>query len=119
MTLVGVSQQWIGQYLQTELLAEPVAVTDGGDPLAEAVRDDRGVPFQPVVLDAGAQRVIGVEFRTTTNVTDACERWSAGTGLVWNSVPIEWHLLISAHTKDIDFDQPIEFMAPTEADCSG
>lgn len=118
VTLDGVKQSWVDQFVGAAMLARPVVVTDGGDVFREAGRDDSGAPFQPIVLETGDQRVIGVEFRTTSDVRDACERWMVGSGVVFEHLPIEWHWLRSPHTQEIEFFRPVEFVAPTAADCS-
>jgi hypothetical protein len=65
VTLYGVSRAWLEQDPETNLLAKPVAGLDGGDPLQAAGTEMlRGSPFEPVVLDPGDQRIVGVEFRT-------------------------------------------------------
>jgi hypothetical protein len=118
VTLTG-AKSWMDQYTEPALLAEPVLISDAGDPLPEPRRDAPTTPFAPIVLKPGAERLVGVEFRTTGDVNDACLRWSVGTGIVFESVPIEWHWLANTHTVDLAFSEPLEFMAPTEADCFG
>ena len=118
VTLDGVTSSWIDQLEEAAMLARPVVVTDGGDAFREAGRDDSGAPLQPIVLEAGDQRVVGVEFRTTGNVRDACERWVVGSGMVFDSVPFQWHWLTSPHALEVAFGHPVEFMAPTATDCS-
>jgi hypothetical protein len=117
VTLDG-AKSWIDRYAGSALLAEPVLVSDGGNPIPEPRRDVAATPFAPIVLSPGQQRLVGVEFRTTADLADACQRWSVGTGVVFESIPMEWHWLASTHTLDLAFSEPIEFLAPTEADCS-
>jgi hypothetical protein len=116
VTLTG-AKSWMDQYTEPALLAEPVLVSDAGDPIPEPRRDAPTTPFAPIVLKPGAERLVGVEFRTTGDVADACLRWSVGSGMVFESIPIEWHWLANTHTVDLAFSEPLEFMAPTEADC--
>ena len=71
------------------------------------------------MLGPGAERLIGLEFRTTGDVAFACQHWIEGSGVGWDAVPIAWHWLAFGHTGQISFDTGIEFMAPTAADCSG
>jgi len=118
VTLTGATS-WLDRYAGSALLAEPVVVSDGGDSVPEPRHDVPNTPFAPIVLSPGEQRLVGVEFRTTGDLADACQRWSVGSGVVFESIPIEWHWLANTHTLDLAFSQPIEFMAPTEADCSG
>jgi hypothetical protein len=118
VTLLG-ANSWIDRFREPSLLAEPVAVADAGNPIPEPRREMQVVPFGPISLSPGQERLVGVEFRTTSNVQDACMGWSVGTGIVFESVPIEWHWLVNTHTQDIAFPEPIEFMAPTDADCAG
>jgi hypothetical protein len=116
VTLTG-AKSWMDQYKEPALLAEPVLVSDAGDPIPEPRRAAPVMPFAPLVLKPGEERLVGVEFRTTGDVKDACLRWSVGTGIVFESIPIEWHWLANTHTIDLAFSEPLEFMAPTEADC--
>jgi hypothetical protein len=117
VTLVGASR-WLDGFGEQAMLAEPISVTDGGNPLSEAQRAQAGAPFDPVVLETEEQRLVIVEFRTTSDFRDACERWMAGSGVVFESIPVEWHWLVRTQTQDIAFAEPIEFMAPTSADCT-
>ena len=116
VTLTGASS-WIDRYAESVLLAEPVRVSDAGNPIPEPRHDGPAAPFAPIVLSPGEQRLVGVEFRTTSDLADACQRWAVGSGIVFESIPIEWHWLVNTHTVDLAFSEPIEFMAPTEADC--
>lgn len=116
VTLTG-AKSWMEQFEGPDMLAEPVLVIDAGDPIPEPRRDAPVRPFGPFVLKPGEERLVGVEFRTTGDVKDACLGWSVGTGIVFESIPIEWHWLANTHTVDLAFSEPLEFMAPTEADC--
>lgn len=117
VTLDGASRAWLDQFGQTSLLAKPLAVFDGGDPLLGTGTENTSPAFRPIVLDPGEQRVVEIEFRTT-EIRDACQHYSVGTGVIWDSLPIEWHWLINAHVHDIELQRPIEFLAPAEAACS-
>jgi hypothetical protein len=116
VTLMG-AKSWIEQFKQPAMLAEPVLVSDAGNPIPEARYDAPVKPLGPTVLKPGEERLVGVEFRTAGDVKDACLGWSVGTGIVFESVPIEWRWLANTHTVNLAFPEPLEFMAPTEADC--
>jgi hypothetical protein len=117
--LNGVSRAWLDQYPETNLLSKPVVGLDGGDPLqAAGLEVLRGTPFEPMALDPGAQRIVGVEFRTTNDLTYACEHWMDGSGVEWAFVPIAWQWLFTEHVQEIEFAEPITFMAPTASDCA-
>jgi hypothetical protein len=118
VTLTG-AKTWVDQFKEPAMLAEPVLVSDAGDPIPEPRPNLSVTPFAPIVLKPGQERLVGVEFRTTGDMKDACLRWGIGTGIVFESIPIEWHWLANTHTVDLAFPQPVEFMAPTEADCFG
>lgn len=117
VTLDGVSQRWLDQFVESEPLGWPVAGLDGGDPIPELL-ELRGVPFEPVVLKPGDERMVGVEFRTADDTAHACERWVEGSGVGWEAVPMAWHWLFATHEEELAFAEPITFMAPTAADCS-
>jgi hypothetical protein len=117
--LNGVSRPWLDQYAETDLLSKPLLGLDGGDPLqAAGLEVLRGTPFEPVALDPGDERVVGVEFRTTNDLDYACEHWMDGSGGEWAFVPVAWQWLVTEHVQEIEFAEPITFMAPTAADCS-
>jgi hypothetical protein len=76
-------------------------------------------PFRPVVLAPREQRTVGVEFRTTADVTYACTHWMVGTGIGWDQVPVVWRWVATEHETQIDFTKPVTLMAPSATDCSG
>jgi hypothetical protein len=117
ITLNGVSQDWIDQY-PPYILGRPTAGLDGGDPSLGWQGGDP-VPSEPVVLNPGDQRAVGLQFRTSDDLAFLCQHWGEGNGIGWEFVPITWRLLFFEHEQRIDFDEPIVFMAPTAADCSG
>ena len=118
VTLRGVSRDWLGQYEDFAPLAAPVAGLDGGDGFRSIGVEFSGAPFELVVLDPGDERLVGVEFRTTDDRADACERWVEGSAVQWASVTIAWHWLYFGHETELAFVEPIDFMAPTERDCA-
>ena len=118
VTLRGVSRDWLGQYEDFAPLAAPVAGLDGGDGFQSIGVDFSGTPIEPVVLDSGDERLVGVEFRTTDDRADACERWVDGSGVRWEAVTIAWHWLYFGHETELAFLVPIDFMAPTDRDCA-
>jgi hypothetical protein len=119
VALDGVRDDWLSRF-DGSMLSRPVAAMDGGDPaLATAAGTLEGPAFSAIVLGPGAERLIGLEFRTTGDVAFACQHWIEGSGVGWDAVPIAWHWLAFGHTEQISFDTGIEFMAPTAADCSG
>ena len=70
------------------------------------------------MLGPGAERLIGLDFRTTGDVAFACQHWIEGGGVGWDAVPIAWHWLAFGHEVEFSFVAPVDFMAPTAADCS-
>lgn len=118
LTLDGVSRRWIEQF-QSELLMRPVSVLDGGDPLRMSPGAMRANPLRPVVLAPLEQRLVGVQFLTTADVTYACTHWMAGTGIGWEQVPVVWRWLATEHETQIRLTKPLTLMAPSATDCSG
>ena len=117
--LLGVSDEWLGQFADVAPLARPTSDLDGGDPhapgtLAEIVAR----PFAPVTLAPDDERLIGIEFAMTDDVERACQNWQAGTGIGWDAAPISWSLIGFQHLQELAFTAPISFIAPTEEDCS-
>jgi hypothetical protein len=119
VTLHGVSRSWLDQYPETNLLGKPVVGLDGGDPSQAAGTEMlRGSPFEPVALDPGEERIVGVEFRTASNMAEACEHYSEGTAVEWAFVPIAWQWLFREHEQEMELAEPIAFAAPTASECS-
>jgi hypothetical protein len=117
VTLSGVSRRWLDQYPELNLLGRPVVGIDGGDPRTGGPTLPI-TPFQPVVLNADDERAVGLEFRTTNDVAQACANWEEGNGVQWDFVRIAWHWLFTEHEQELQFAEPITFMAPTASDCT-
>jgi hypothetical protein len=116
ITLDGVPDAWFKQFAP-EFLVRPVVALDGGDPTL-GMADLGGTPFRPVVLAPHAQRLVGVEFRTTGDVAYACAHWGRGIAVGWEWLPIEWHWAATRHEVKIVLPQPIEMATPTAGDCA-
>lgn len=116
INLLGVPDAWIEQYQDSAPLARPVADLDGGDPRF-GVPELVGVPYEPMRLSPGAERLIGVEFLVTDDVARACELRSAGGGIQWDQVPLAWSLIGFEHEHQRRLEAPVTFMAPTADDC--
>jgi hypothetical protein len=116
ITLDGVPDAWFKQFAP-ELLIRPIAGLDGGD-ASLGTADLVGTSFRPVVLAPHAQRLVGVEFRTTGDVAYACAHWQRGTGVGWDWLPVAWHWAVTSHEVKIPLRQPVEMAAPTERDCA-
>ncbi len=86
----GVSPGWLHAQSQT---LRATAVLDGGDPRTAAARLDRA-PFQPVLLGAGDERLVGLD-----------------------AVPVAWHRLVAEHEVLIPLARGVMVLAPTKADC--
>jgi hypothetical protein len=117
ITLDGVPDAWFKQFAP-EFLVRPVAALDGGDG-ARGTADLSGTPFRPVVLAPHAQRIVGVEFRTTSDIPYACAHWGRGIAVGWEWLPIEWHWAATRHEVKIVLPQPVEITAPTASNCAG
>lgn len=116
ITLDGVPDAWFKQFAP-EFLVRPVVALDGGDP-SLGMADLSGTPFRPVVLAPHAQRLVGVEFRTTGDVAYACTHWMRGTAVGWDWLPVAWHWAATTHEVKIVLQQPIEMAAPTAGNCA-
>jgi hypothetical protein len=116
ITLDGVPDAWFKQFAP-ELLVRPVAALDGGDGV-RGTADLSATPFRPVVLAPHAQRLVGVEFRTTADVAYACAHWARGTAIGWDRLPVAWHWAVTSHEATVELRQPIEIAAPTANDCA-
>lgn len=117
LNLRGISQGWLDQYTDVKPLGKPIRALDGGDP-QHGLEEVRGVPFEPMVLDSGDERIVGIEFRTTADKAYACEHYEDGGGVAWEFAPIAWRWLFAEHEEEFDFAEPIVFMAPTADDCA-
>jgi hypothetical protein len=118
VTVRGVSRAWLDQYVDIAPLGAPMAGLDGGDGFQSIGDEISGTAFEPVVLDPGDERLVGVEFRTTDDSEDACARWIDGAAVQWAAMPIAWHWLFIGHETELAFAEPIDFMAPTDRDCA-
>jgi hypothetical protein len=116
VTLHGASGAWLATYADIAPLGKPVAGLDGGR-FEHGLDELRPVPFEPVVLEPGDERLIGIEF-VTTDAESACRDWVEGGGVVWPAATIAWSWLLAEHEQDVAFPDPIEFTAPTDADCA-
>jgi hypothetical protein len=116
ITLDGVPDSYFKQF-SPELLLRPLAALDGGDPSLGMTLT--GTPFQPVVLAPHAQRLVGVAFRTSSDVAFACAHWGRDTALGWDRFPVAWHWAMTSHEATILLAQPIELASPTARDCAG
>jgi hypothetical protein len=115
ITLDGVPDAWFKQF-PPDILVRPIAALDGGDPTVGTALS--GTPFRAVVLAPQAQRLVGVEFRTTGDVAFACAHWARGGAIGWDRFPVVWHLAIASHEATILLRQPIEVATPTASDCA-
>ena len=115
LTLDGVSQSWLERHSGSITLGVPIRDIDGGNPIP-AIETLGDMDFSPVVLQPGDQRLIGIEFHTTT-LAVACEHWAGASGVAWGEIPIEWHWLLVRHEQNAALDWPIAFTAPTAAEC--
>ena len=115
ITLDGVPDAWFKQF-PPDILVRPIAALDGGDPTFGMALS--GTPFRSVVLAPHAQRIVGVEFRTTGDVAFACAHWARGGAIGFDRFPVAWHLAIASHEATIELQQPIEVATPTASDCA-
>ncbi len=115
VTLDGVPGDWFAKFLP-DMLIRPVASLDGGDP-ARGIGDRTGVPFRSIALAPRAERILGVELRTTADVAFACAHWETGTAVGLEQVPVTWHWALTRHEEKIALARPIQLMAPASSDC--
>jgi len=115
ITLDGVPDAWFKQF-PPDILVRPIAALDGGDPTFGMTLS--GTPFRSVVLAPHAQRIVGVEFRTTKDVAFACAHWARGTAVGWDWLPVAWHWAVTLHETKIALRQPLEMAAPTTSNCA-
>jgi len=115
ITLDGVPDAWFKQF-PPDILVRPIAALDGGDLTFGMTLN--GTPFRSVVLAPHAQRLVGVEFRTTGDVAFACAHWARGTAIGWDRMPVAWHWAIASHEATITLQQPIDMAAPTASNCA-
>jgi hypothetical protein len=115
ITLDGVPEAWFKQF-PPDILVRPIAALDGGDPTFGS--DLSGMPFRSVQLAPHAQRLVGVEFRTTGDVAFACAHWARGGAIGWDRLPVAWHWAIASHEATIELRQPVEMATPTASDCA-
>jgi hypothetical protein len=118
LTLDGVPRRWFDQFPSAALM-RPAAVLDGGDPVRGIPAPIEATPFRAVVLAPLQERMVGVEFRTTSDVAYACAHWMTGTGIGWDRIPVVWHWVAMEHETQINLAKPITLMAPSTTDCSG
>lgn len=118
LTLDGVPQRWSDQF-PSEALIRPVAVLDGGDPVRGSAGTTDAISFRAVLLAPLEERWVGVEFRTTPDVANACAHWKTGVGMGWDQIPVVWHWVATEHETQINLVKPITLMAPSRTDCSG
>lgn len=115
ITLDGVPDAWFKQF-PADILVRPIAALDGGDPTHGTALI--GTPFRSTVLAPHAQRIVGVEFRTTGDVAYACAHWARGGAIRWDRFPVAWHWAIASHEVTITLQQPVEVATPTASDCA-
>jgi hypothetical protein len=116
--LLGVSDTWLATFADVDLLAEPTATVDGGDPhQAGTLAMLTAEPFRPLILGPGDERLIGVEFAFTTDLEHACRTWQQGGAVGWERVPVSWSGIVLEHEDEVAFADPVSFMAPTAEDC--
>ena len=121
VTLRGVSRSWLEQFGDPAVipLGKPRRGLDGGDPTSAGTAGSLSqAAFGDLTLAPGDERIVGLEFETLGDETLACRHWAVGSGTVWESVPVAWRWLVVEHTQEIPLANPIEFMAPAEADCA-
>ncbi len=117
VTLEGVPASWLSLF-QPQMLLRPVEILDGGDPTKGHASSTSTASFRPVLLGPGAERAIGVVFRSVADVPYACEHWAAGGGVAFEDLPVAWHWLATRHEARIPFARTLELMSPTAEDCA-
>jgi hypothetical protein len=115
ITLEGVSQRWLDQVGHIALV-RPVSGLDGGDPPSALAGQGEG-PFQPVVLNSGEQRIIGLEIETTDDLATACANWQEEGAIGWDYVRLSWRWLFLSHERSVQLTTPVAFQTPTSSDC--
>jgi|ERR1700687_5465583 len=115
ITLDGVPDVWFKEF-PPDILVRPIGALDGGDPTFGSAL--RGTPFRSIQLAPHAERILGVEFRTTGDVAFACAHWARGGAIGWDRLPVAWHWAIASHEATIELRQPIEMATPTAGDCA-
>ncbi len=125
VTFLGPSAAWFAEYAAVPPsgrgpdvvpLGRPIGALDAGG-TEHGVPELQPVPFGPVTLDPNEERIVGVEFVTTT-LADACANWAGGGGVAWPSITVGWRWLLAEHDQELPFAEPIEFMAPSEDECA-
>ena len=115
VTVDGVDE-WLRQAPE-DLLVRPVAALDGGS-TGNGLTGD-GTPFKPVSLAPGAERLIGIQMRTTSDLRAACAKWMPDTGMGWDEIPVTWHWLALQRATPVPLALGFQVMAPSARDCAG
>ena len=119
ITLDGVPQRWIDGFGPT-FLVRPIAQLDGGDPWTPAGTRDlyaSRVPFRPVLLGPGRERIVGLELKVTADVAQACATSMEGTAMGWDRVPVAWHWVTGHHESYVGLARNVMVAAPVARDC--
>lgn len=114
VVLDGVVADWFDR--SDLMLYRPVRVIDGGDPVDPAGWTPTETPWRPVGLSHGEQRMVGIEFRTSTDLSAMCRHYVDGGGVGFGYAPLQWRVAIATHTYELPL--PFFVMAPTSAQCA-
>jgi hypothetical protein len=115
LTVDGIGD-WV-RSLPPAALVHPVDAIDGGT--GSQPFEDATAPFVSATLSPGAERLIGIRLRTTSDVRFACEHWATGTAIGWSEVPVTWHWAVARHATKVRFMREFQMSAPTASDCKG
>jgi len=114
VTFDGVADRWLQDFASAGL-ARPIGTFDPGDP-GVGLSDARETEFRPVTLQPGEEWSLGVILKMADRAT-GCGSWDEGSAMILNTVRLAWHWLAVRHEQELRLEQPLEFVAPSDADC--
>lgn len=114
VVLDGVVADWFDR--PDLMLFRPVRVIDGGDPVDPAGWTPTETPWQPIGLSPAEQRMVGIEFRTSTDLSAMCRHYVDGGGVGFGYAPLQWRVALVTHIYELPL--PFFVMAPTSAQCA-
>jgi hypothetical protein len=114
VVLEGVAADWFDR--PELMLARPVRVLDGGDPIDPTGWHPTQTAWQPLSLAPGGQRMVGIVFHTSGDLAAMCRHYTDGGGIGFGSAPMKWRVAVATHVYELPL--PFFVMAPTTAECT-